>query len=300
MSLLSLADLPTDALHLAVTTGRWLHRAAATTLPLVHFQEMTMSYLLLAATLLSPGVTDLSKVDRSLPKEPAYSHSPKYCQLVFGPKADFRVWLVQDGDVLYVDRNGNGDLTEKGEQVKLKSPDKEYHQFEVGTVSDGKLSHTDLIVTRGKATQSSVGNDREWKRVSSQKGGPWTWTVRVKAERPADDARKLPRQIGYVVNGDQNGNLLFADRPQDAPIVHLNGPWTLGLQDYKSRLTAGHKTMLQIGVGTFGVGPGTFSFVLYTNDTIPQTVYPVADIHFPAQEKGGEPVKRRYTLKQRC
>jgi hypothetical protein len=124
--------------------------------------------------------------------------------------------------------------------------------------------------------------------------------VRVNAERPADDARKLPRRIGYVVNGDQNGNLLFADRPQDAPIVHLNGAWTLGLQDYKSRFTVGHKTELQIGVGTFGVGPGTFSFVLYSNNTIPQTAYPVADIRFPAGEKGAEPIQCRYTLKERC
>jgi hypothetical protein len=57
--------------------------------------------------------------------------------------------------------------------------------------------------------------------------------------------------------------------------------------------------MLQIGVGTFGVGPGTFSFVLY-RDTIPQTAYPVADIRFPPPKKGDEQVKRKYVLKERC
>ena len=31
------------------------------------------------------------------------------------PEAQTRVWIVQDGDTLYVDRNGNGDLTEPGE-----------------------------------------------------------------------------------------------------------------------------------------------------------------------------------------
>ena len=98
---------------------------------------------------------------------------------------------------------------------------------------------------------------------------------------------------------DENGWLLFADRPQDAPIVHLNGPWTLGLQDYKTVFTAGHKTELQLGVGSHGVGPGSFSFVLYPN-TIPATVYPVAEIDFPGRDKGDVPVKRKYTLKQRC
>src|SRR5262245_50021257 len=64
---------------------------------------------------------DAVKIDRSIIKEPAYqSKSPKYCLLVFGPEAKTRVWLVIDPDarLLYVDRNGNGDLTEKGERVE--------------------------------------------------------------------------------------------------------------------------------------------------------------------------------------
>ena|SRR6266404_4468310 len=62
---------------------------------------------------------DLSKIDRTIRKEPTYqSKSPKYCLLVFGPDAAARVWLVLDGDVLYVDRKGNGDLTEDGERIE--------------------------------------------------------------------------------------------------------------------------------------------------------------------------------------
>src|SRR4051812_25082918 len=60
---------------------------------------------------------DLSKMDRTIRKEPTYQGKPKYCLLVFGPEAVHRVWLVHDGDTLYVDRNGNGDLTEPGKKV---------------------------------------------------------------------------------------------------------------------------------------------------------------------------------------
>src|SRR5260370_27637620 len=60
---------------------------------------------------------DLSKVDRTIAKEPAYKSKPRYCLLVFGPEAKTKVWLVQDGDTLYVDRNGNGDLTEPDKKV---------------------------------------------------------------------------------------------------------------------------------------------------------------------------------------
>ncbi len=62
---------------------------------------------------------DLTKVDRAIAKEPKYQDQPRYALLVFGPKADRRAWLVMDGeDVLYIDRNGNGDLTEEGERAK--------------------------------------------------------------------------------------------------------------------------------------------------------------------------------------
>src|ERR1700716_872057 len=60
---------------------------------------------------------DLTKIDRTIAKEPAYKGKPKYCLLVFGPEAKTRVWLGLDGDVLYADRNGNGDLTEEGERL---------------------------------------------------------------------------------------------------------------------------------------------------------------------------------------
>src|SRR5262249_5846301 len=66
----------------------------------------------------SPAV-DLTKIDRTIQKEPSYGSQPYYVLLVFGLEAAKRVWLVLDGDVLYVDRNGNGDLTEADERVPL-------------------------------------------------------------------------------------------------------------------------------------------------------------------------------------
>jgi hypothetical protein len=245
------------------------------------------------------AAADLAAVDRSLKKEPAYQGKPKYCLLVFGPEARTRVWLVQDGEVLYVDRNGNGDLTEKGKRVERKQGDKNFRVFEAGDLADGPLTHTGLTVTQVLVNPEVVGNPKEFERIKAQGDRPWTWWVRVAAERPADDRRPLPRHIKYIVNGDGLGYLLFADRPQDAPVIHLNGPWTLGLQDVKQRLTAGDKTMLQIGVGTPGVGPGTFTFVLYP-DTIPADVYPAADVAFPPRSPGEEPIREKFVLKQRC
>jgi hypothetical protein len=255
-----------------------------------------------AAALWAAGglsAADLHQIERTIAKEPAYKNKPKYCLLVFGPEAKSRVWLVQDGDVLYVDRNANGDLTEKAERVSLKQSDKSFRVFEAGDIHDGALKHTELSVMQMLASSELVGNTQEWQRIKLQGDEPKMWMVSVAAERSAEDKRPLPKRIKYVANGDGLGMLLFADRPADAPIIHLNGPWTLGLQDRKQRFTAGHKSQLQIGVGTQGIGPGTFSFVLYP-DTIPANAYPEADITFPTKSAGDKPIRRKYVLKERC
>jgi hypothetical protein len=261
--------------------------------------------VLAAALLLAPlaplaQAADLAKIERKIAREPVYqTRTPKYCLLVFGLDAKTRVWLVQDGDTLYVDRNGNGDLTGDGKRIHVKEQNESYRSFEVGDLTLHGLTHTGLSVTQMKVTREAVANDQEWERIRKSGPEPWTWSVRITAERGADDKRDLPRKLGYVINGDGTGMLLFANTPQEAPIIHLNGPFTLGLQDQKQRLICGDKTMLQIGVGPRGVGPGTFAFVLYPN-TIPNDAYPEAEITFPAKAPGQEPIKRKYTLKQRC
>src|SRR5436309_9073053 len=116
---------------------------------------------LLAAVLLVAArapAADLAKIPRTIAKEPAYQTStPKYCLLVFGLDAKTRVWLVQDGDTLFVDRNGSGDLTEDGKRVKLKQQDDSYRSFEAGDLTIGGLTHTGLSVSQMKASPELVG-----------------------------------------------------------------------------------------------------------------------------------------------
>jgi hypothetical protein len=249
-----------------------------------------------------PPPADLTKVPRSIAREPAYQGQPRYCLLAFGPDARARVWLVQDGNTLYVDRDGDGDLTEPGERVDAAGAGKADRlvSFAAGDVRAGGRTHTKLTVTRMQATREYVRPGREWDRVKAANPDPVIWAVRVTAERdPVEGEDGLPKAIGYVANGDGLGFLLFADRPADAPVIHFNGRWTLGLQDINQRIVLGKPQDLQIGVGTPGVGPGTFAFVLYPG-LIPEDAYPVADIRFPAESPGGPPVTAHIVLKRRC
>src|SRR5437763_6522431 len=102
---------------------------------------------LLALPCAQAMAADLTKIERRIGKEPKYRGKPKYCLLVFGAEARTRVWLALDGDTLHVDRNGNGDLTEPGEQVAGEKWDGAYNDeytFKVGDVRDGPRLHKGL------------------------------------------------------------------------------------------------------------------------------------------------------------
>lgn len=96
---------------------------------------------------------DLTGIDRTIHKDPVYKSTPRYALLVFGPRAEHRAWFVVDGDeVAYIDRNGNGDLTDPDERIELDraATDKIHlastqsvkamHVFQIGNVAGSVLS----------------------------------------------------------------------------------------------------------------------------------------------------------------
>src|SRR6516225_5854504 len=113
---------------------------------------MTRLSIIVAAAWLSTGFAGAQplKVDRSIAKEPVYqTKAPKYALLVFGPEGKDRVWLVLDGDTLYVDRKGNGDLTEPGKKVAAekragRDPKEDGCAFKVGELTVGGRTHKGL------------------------------------------------------------------------------------------------------------------------------------------------------------
>jgi hypothetical protein len=181
--------------------------------------------LVLILGALPAGAADLSKVERTLAKEPAYQGKPKYCLLVFGPEAKTRVWLVLDGDKLHAS-NSEGDLTGAGSRVVTG----QNSSFSIGNVTeeDGTTQHHNL-------------------RLFTYQGG---YRIFVNL---ADGRRQ---GAGY----DPDDKLQFADKPQDAPIVHLNGP--MQIQASGTKVTLGREatgTVVRMGIGTPGVGGGTFA-----------------------------------------
>jgi hypothetical protein len=221
----------------------------------LYYQENTMRMLPLISTLLVVGNlagtacgAELTKIDRTIAREPAYKSKPKYCLLVFGPEAKMRVWLVLDGDTLYADRNGNGDLTEERER------------FAAGPVTNGDKGRVwkvgDLVAPGGKVlytalTVSDIANVVDSRFQSRGLG----ITVKV----PIGSTRAL-QSAGSAVHPAEGYNLRFANRPQDAPVIHFDGPLRILFRE-PARFTAGVKAgqtyELEARVGTPGLDKDT-------------------------------------------
>jgi hypothetical protein len=239
---------------------------------------------------------DAETAKRFPTKEPVYqSKGPKYCLLTFGREGKTRVWLVFDSvpnplvpgknkDYMYVDRNGNGDLTESGERVQAIIHEYDQPSF-LGGAPPGKASYLEFPIGEIKDCEGTIFKDV---KVRVQ------WFVG--RERPC---MIYASAAGRGTQSNELHTLVFADHPQDAPVLPFGRPMTMRFAlGMTHLLSLTEEFNLQAEVGTLGSGPG--SFVSMMNDTFPKDLHPVAEIEWPHREAGKPPIKINVPLKQRC
>jgi hypothetical protein len=216
---------------------------------------------------------DYAKVERRIGKEPVYAATPQYALLLFGPQGTLRVWLVVDGKTMYLDRDGDGDLTGGDERL----PRKEDRKDVVLRDADGK--------TRYVITSASTFAEE-----------PQTLFVEVRIEGP----------VAY----HQYTTVELRDKPSAARIAHFHGPLTAQAVTVqwklppKLALAAGDEpTDLRALVGTLDAEHGCWVVVRshVGNDKLAfPGAEPVVDVEFPAKTPGGAPLKRRFALAEFC
>lgn len=208
---------------------------------------------------------DLHQIDRGIAKQPRYKSVPKYCLAVFGPSAQSPVWLVVDGGTLYADLNGNGDLTEEGEKFKAKvNPETKDLTFTTTLLAarDGVPKNTHFEILIGSLTFVYAHSE----------GRPWQRAV-----------------------VDKQGYLAFAPSAATAPLLHFNGPLTVG-QRFDNHLKITASDDFDVFVGSPGIGVG--SFVRFGHAGIPPNLRPVANFSFFAAT--GKAIATTVVLDQRC
>ena len=223
---------------------------------------------------------DLGKLDRKIAKEPAYAcKEPLYGLLVFGPQAEKRVWLVLDKskpdaaayDVLYVDRNANGDLTASGERL-VASSEGELANFTLPEFRDPATgaTHTDFRVRLTGKNAATVMVSLKWQGKLSLGGG-----------YPPDP-------------GDY---MKFTSRPETAPVVWFQGDGPFRFQRwYSAKLTIGGGDDFKVFLGQ--IGSGASSFCAFQEHVLPAGEGVQATLLY--QDKDGKERREVCSLKDRC
>ncbi len=186
---------------------------------------------------------DLKEVERKAPKEPTYtSKRPLYGLLLFGPEAKTRVWMVLDRskpdagpyDILYVDLDADGDLTEPGERLAGQVHGEEA-RFSLPGLKDPAtgIAHTNFTARATGIPDPTVMVSVTWRGKRKMGGG-----------YPEDP---------------ENGYLKFGDSPANAPVMWVNGDEPYRFQRwYGGRLPIGGQEDFKVFVGQRGMGPNSF------------------------------------------
>lgn len=227
-----------------------------------------------------PTGFDYSKIDRTIKAEPVYqTKNPKYALLVFGREAKLRVWVVTDGEALYLDRNGDGDLTGKGERFAKFEDCK---NIEIAD-PDGKTRYVVTSISKYEESETAL---------------------RVLADV----------EIRGPLSYQQYSDAGLQGTPAKAPVSHFHGPLAMGpvTLGWKVPPKLAFKTESKPFdfpgmVGTMDAEHGCWVVVRsHTVDrgkdvaAFPAGVFPVVDVEFPSKTPGGPAIKKRYPLDGFC
>lgn len=236
---------------------------------------MKLAQLLFLMVLLMIGAPSIrgADVDRSIGKEAKYLQAPLYCLVIFAGQPDDRVWLVIDGDRLFVDCNADGDLTDPKELFspteKQGSPSNYSDSFLVGTLSPrGKSSsHTEFKVTRYK-----------------QGDNPWAFILRVK--------------FNGVVEQVAGWAPIFTQNREEATMIRFGAPLLARpLRDKEISLSAKN---LELHLGFATAGEGKYSFSFLALEAIAAKIHPIAEIQWPGVNPALPESRSKVTLLGRC
>ena len=217
---------------------------------------------------------EFAKVPREVQKLPEFAGQPRYGLFLFGLNGEVRIWAALDSsgddghDVLYVDLDGDGDLTESGERFSGKS-DRGSWRFEVGelAVPGTDVVHEDFELT---AHAERVSYKMKWRGEKATMGA-------------------------YGPDSKSYGD--FGESIADAPIFvpGYDRPFTFE-RWYGGTLTPGQTTDFKVFVGNRGDRTGAFTCV--DDEFLPDDEYPVATLIY--RDRNDEEQQLRAKLTRRC
>jgi hypothetical protein len=214
-----------------------------------------------------------SPSDRPITKEPTYQSTPKYSLIAIGAHGEAKVWMVEDGKRLFVDKNANGDLTDDGSPIqpsKVRNLDAKRWDFEYALDAIRPANgarHTNFVL-------------RRWNYNDPQDSYGLSLSV----------DGQMPMYAGWF-------GTFWSTNRETAPVIHFAGPFKPTLLRRKEFVLGEKGERLSLGFFRAGSGPGAESRL--SIDALPSFVIPKLNIEWPTAN-GGAPMKKSYDLTQRC
>jgi hypothetical protein len=215
----------------------------------------------------------LSHFDRTIIKEPTYQSTSKYSLITLGNRGDVKVWMVEDGKRLFVDKNANGDMTDDGppiEPTKVRDLGANRWDFEylLGDIRPTKgPRHTHFVL-------------RRWNY--NEKADSYGLSLSVDGQ--------MPMHAGWF-------GTFWSTNREGAPAMHFGGPFTPKLLRRKDFAIGEKQQRLSLCFLNPGSGVGAESRL--SIDALPRFVVPVLTIEWPTAGRSA-PLRTSHLLIERC
>jgi len=237
------------------------------------------------------------KIDRTIRNEPAYESTPKYCLLLLGASGNVKVWMVEDGRRLYIDKNANGDLTDDGPPIEPSSDRKlgDDH-WDFNYILDGFTAGDGPRIADFNLRRWNYGGANDSYGLSLSLDGKPTnakslfQDVQLAKKLTSSLSEQIPMYAGWF-------GTFWAIKPEAAPIIHFGGPLTPRMLRAKEFVIGSGRRRLSLALANPGSAAGAVS--LLSIDAIPAHIVPKLVIKWPTDTESRS-LETSHDLIDRC
>ncbi|HEY1600088.1 MAG TPA: hypothetical protein VGG64_10825 [Pirellulales bacterium] len=247
--------------------------------------------LLLAATPVTPSVAVepdqtksaadalVDRIERRIAKEPKYKSAlPKYALIALGANANSKVWIVEDGKSLYIDKNANGDLTDDGPPVEPT------HVRDLGAF-ESAASRWDFDYLLEEITPSNGSRHTDFCLRRWNYGGKEdSYGLSMNVDG------LMPMYAGWF-------GTFWAESPAVVPIIHFGGALEPRMLRRKEFVIGAGLDRLSVAFINRDGGEGATARL--SIDALPKALIPNLRIEWPVAGSDS-PLQISYPLKDRC
>lgn len=231
--------------------------------------------LLLIALPLRADDNPLAAIDRTIDREPDYNGQPRYALLVLGAESDSMVWIVEDGKDLYIDRNGNRDLTDDGPPITATN------EREL-SLQGGPSWDMDYVLDEFVPDDGS--------RQTGFRLAHWNYS-------DPEDKYGLALTLGGDVPMYAGWVPLLKESPEDAPVIPFGAPVAPRMIRYKEFVIG--TTPSRFSIQFFSPGLGDGADARLSIDALPESEQPLVLIQWPVAP-GDSLLRTTHVLTERC